>query len=298
MIIFHLLRILLLELHLLEIGNTNNWERGGTFLKDRNRNDSPGCGYAFAEWFDKANYILKFKVKITGLIDTDELYICQYNIIDHEIKQQLFNGINEVILDLSASIEPTYQYISFRYPPLTNDVDFEFLYEYQNGLVSDGVEDHLINTIIPAFTDFTVIAKRQFLNSTQQSAFCLKGDKLHGSGIGNAFLMEYNYNNDNMIFLFGMSNIVALETSKITYLTPTNYNGKTIARGTGDDNAGLMIGKCGSVYWKGVFYKMMLYSKTIDMLSINMLKNLFNQDILIDVKHPIFKNENSTSQST
>ena len=120
---------------------TNNWERGGTFLKDRNRNDRTGCGYAFAAWFDKANYILKFKVKITGLIDTDELYICQYNTIDPEIKQQLFNGINEVILDLSASIEPTYQYISFRYPPLTNDVDFEFLYEYQNGLVSDGVED-------------------------------------------------------------------------------------------------------------------------------------------------------------
>lgn len=157
-----------------------------------------------------------------------------------------------------------------------------------NGLVSDGVEDYLSNTVIPAFTDFTVIAKRQFLNSTLQSAFCLKGDNLYGSGIGNAFLMEYNYNNDNMIFSFGMSNIVALETSKITYLTPTNYNGNNIIRGTGDDNVGLMIGKCGSVYWKGVFYKMMLYSKTIDMLSINMLKNLFAKDELIDLNNPIF----------
>lgn len=34
----------------------------------------------------------------------------------------------------------------------------------------------------------------------------------------------------------------------------------------------------------------MLYSKTIDQLSINMLKNLFERDELIDVKHKIFKN--------
>lgn len=269
---------------------TNNWKRGGTFLKGLNRNSGTGCGYAFAAWFDKANYILKFKIKITGLTDADELYICQYNIIDPEIKQQLFNGINEVILDLSASIEPTYQYISFRYPPLTNDVDFEFLYEYQNGLVSDGVDDHLINTVIPAFTDFTVIAKRQFLNSTLQNneTFCLKGDRLYSSGIGNAFLMEYSYDNTNNIISFGRYSQLPLETSQISYITPTSYNGNNIIRGTGDDNAGLMIGKCASVYWKGVFYKMMLYSKTIDMLSINMLKNLFERDELIDVNNPIF----------
>lgn len=270
---------------------TNNWKRGGTLLKDRDRNSEKGCGYAFAVWFDKANYILKFKVKITGLTDADELYICQYNIIDPEIKQQLFNGINEVILDLSASIEPTYQYISFRYPPLTNDVDFEFLYEYQNGLVSDGVDDHLINTVIPEFNDFTVIAKRQFLNSTLQNneTFCLKGDRLYSSGIGNAFLMEYNYSNTNNIISFGEYSQLPLETSQISYITPTSYNGNNIIRGTGDDNVGLMIGKCGSIYWKGVFYKMMLYSKTIDMLSINMLKNLFAKDELIDVNNPIFK---------
>lgn len=284
---------------------TNNWKRGGTFLKDRNRNDIRGCGYAFAEWFDKANYILKFKVKITGLIDTDELYICQYNTIDPEIKQQLFNGINEVILDLSASIEPTYQYISFRYPPLTNDVDFEFLYEYQNGLVSDGVDDHLINTIIPAFTDFTVISKRKFLNTELKlnESFCMKGDKNYPSGVGNAFVMEYFYGNDpttkqTYMFSFGGQNTAYREESDITWCTPTSYNNIRINRGKGGDTVGLSIGKYSKVYWKGVFYKMMLYSKTIDQLSINMLKNLFNQDILIDVKHPIFKNENSTSQST
>lgn len=275
---------------------TNNWKRGGTFLKDRNRNYSAGCGYAFAEWFDKANYILKFKVKITGLIDTDELYICQYSIIDPEIKQQLFNGINEVILDLSASIEPTYQYISFRYPPLTNDVDFEFLYEYQNGLVSDGVDDHLINGIIPAFTDFTVIAKRISKADIDGTMFVIKGKD--GTITNAAFGLEYKNVNSNYTYSFGASTKIESIPNLITWCTPTNYNGQVLTKGNVLDANGIQIGKFASRYWKGVFYKMMLYSKTIDQLSINMLKNLFERDELINVKHPIFKNENSTSQST
>lgn len=165
-------------------------------------------------------------------------------------------------------------------------------YNGNNGLVSDGVNDHLINTVIPAVTDFTVIAKRQFLNSTLQNneTFCLKGDKLYSGGVGNAFLMEYNYSNTNNVILFGGYNQYPLETSQISYITPTSYNGNNTIRGNGDDNVGLMIGKCNTIYWKGVFYKMMLYSKTIDMLSINMLKNLFERDELIDINNPIFKN--------
>lgn len=59
--------------------------------------------------------------------------------------------------------------------------------------------------------------------------------------------------------------------------------------GSGIDTKGLVIGAVTNNYWKGIFYKLMLYSKTIDMLSINALKNLFALDILIDINHPIFK---------
>lgn len=44
-------------------------------------------------------------------------------------------------------------------------------------------------------------------------------------------------------------------------------------------------------YTKAVFYKAMLYDKTVDQLSINMLKNLFEIDELIDVTNPIFKKQ-------
>ncbi|WP_455612870.1 hypothetical protein [Bacteroides congonensis] len=266
---------------------TNNWKRGGTFLKGRDRNNKTGCGYALANWFDNTNPILKFKIKITGLTDADELYICQYNIIDPEIKQQLFNGINEVTLDLSASIEPTYRYISFRYPPLTNDVDFEFLYEYQNGLVSDGVEDYLSNTAIPAFTDFTVIAKRTILDTPVNSAFCCKGEDYYTRA---AFMLEFRGGSNEQVASFGTLASGVNLPDLITFMTATSYNGRVIGKGTIEDTVGLWVGRYNAAtFWKGVFYKMMLYSKTIDQLSINMLKNLFAKDELIDVNNPIFK---------
>lgn len=86
-------------------------------------------------------------------------------------------------------------------------------------------------------------------------------------------------------------NILPLETSKISWATPTSYNGTTVTKGTGGDNPGVIVGSYGGTYWHGVFYKPMLYTKTIDQLSINMLKNLFERDELIDVTNPIFKKE-------
>lgn len=90
-------------------------------------------------------------------------------------------------------------------------------------------------------------------------------------------------------------------TDLISYQTKTSYNGTTISAGIDADGTNLFIFRSREPYpnyCKGVFYKAMLYSKTIDMLSINMLKNLFEKDELIDVKHPIFKNENTVSQGT
>lgn len=266
----------------------NNWSRGGTFVKGLNRNSGPGCGYALAKWFDDVNHILKFKVKITGLTDTDELYICQYN-ISPTLGQKLSNGINEVTLDLSASIEPTYRYVSFRYPPLTNDVDFEFLYEYQNGLVSDGVEDNLKNTSMPVLTDYTWIMKRKRLNDKSSTTLCYKG----AGGTNGAFLFEF-IEGGNGTRNFGNTNAGITFPDLISWQTKSSYNGKDITVGSATDGNALHIfmgSNSYPYYTKAVFYKAMLYSKTIDQLSINMLKNLFAKDELIDVNNPIFKKE-------
>lgn len=171
------------------------------------------------------------------------------------------------------------------------DITIEVLPEYPNGLVLDGVNDHLINENIPAFTDFTVIAKREHIGDfVSSSSFCTKGNVFVGA-TGDAFIMEYIGNNNFSNFIFGQTNIISsIHEGKVSYLTPTNYNGLTIVKGTENDNAGVTIGKHLS-YWKGVFYKLMLYPKTITNLEIMFLKNMFERDEIIDLTNPIFIQE-------
>lgn len=169
-------------------------------------------------------------------------------------------------------------------------------YTDDNGLLLDGVEDHAVNTVIPAVTDFTVIAKREFPESAlvNNQTFLVKGDAINGNNSVNSLLMECYYGAQNYIISFSYQQIVPLEESKISWITPTSYNGNALTKGSGIDSAGLTIGRYRDLYRKAVFYKLMLYTKTIDQLSINMLKNLFERDELIDVNNPIFKKEELT----
>lgn len=59
-------------------------------------------------------------------------------------------------------------------------------YTDDNGLLLDGVEDHAVNTVIPAVTDFTVISKRNILNHV--NGFAIKGGDTTSTA---AFILEY-----------------------------------------------------------------------------------------------------------
>lgn len=157
-----------------------------------------------------------------------------------------------------------------------------------NGLVSDGVDDNLKNTNMPVLTDYTWIMKRKRLNNKSSTTLCHKGN---GSNT-NAFLFEFIENTTN-VRSFGIDSTVVFP-DLISWQTKNSYNGQTIASGTSIDGNALHVFMGSNVYpyyTKAVFYKAMLYSKTIDQLSINMLKNLFERDELIDVTNPIFKKQ-------
>lgn len=232
-------------------------------------------------FYARTNINKKAYYKITGLQQGQAI---QFGFTDNVIYTAESDGVHEV--DWSLSESRMYQELGCTFVGDCN-ITIEQVAQYQNGLVSDGVDDYLINTVIPAFTDFTVIAKRTPLEPAVNSAFLCKG-----LGYYNviAFLLEFKDNSGDYVSSFGkLASDLELPES-ITYMTPTNYNGKTISKGNAIDKQGLCVGMYQDInFWKGVFYKMMLYSKTIDALSINMLKNLFAQDILIDVKNPIFK---------
>lgn len=176
-------------------------------------------------------------------------------------------------------------YTSFRaytgYTDLTGlNIKVEFLDYHPNGLLLDGVEDHAVNTVIPAVTDFTVISKRNILNHV--NGFAIKGGDTTSTA---AFILEYG---SDKFYNFGGVNTVEFPDT-ITVATKSSYNNNPAVSSQGVDSLGLRIGEYRNYYSKLVFYKLMLYIKTIDQLSINMLKNMFERDELIDVTNPIFK---------
>ena len=155
-----------------------------------------------------------------------------------------------------------------------------------NRLVSDGIEDNLKNTNMPVLTDYTWIIKRQFPDISKMQTFVHKGNGSNNS----AFLFEFNENGQKTRS-FGHDTTVVFP-DLISYQTKNSYNGEAIAADNTVDGNQLRVFMGSDQYpryAKAVFYKAMLYSKTIDTLSINMLKNLFERDELIDVNNPIFK---------
>lgn len=161
----------------------------------------------------------------------------------------------------------------------------------ENGLYLDGVEDYLVNPNVPAFTDYTYIFKREILaNDTINSVTMHKGLVKEFAG---GFTVDYVIDDvDNFVYhSFGRGNVVSRKSveNSIIYGTTTSVNGITINRGSNTDDNSITIGKYASNYRKMVFCKLALFSKTIDMLSINMLRNLFELDEIIDLNNKLFK---------
>lgn len=166
------------------------------------------------------------------------------------------------------------------------NITLEILPDYENGLALDGVNDYLENTTLPAVMDFTFITKRKNLLTTYED-----GTMYIMKGLENnkwALLGDYWSGGKNTQYSFSQTNIVT-PFDLIGFITPTSYNGTAITKGTTEDSQGMHVGGW-SKYWKGVFYNLMLFDRTINMLSINMIKNLMNKDGIVDLSNPVFKN--------
>ena len=166
----------------------------------------------------------------------------------------------------------------------------EMLPLYPNGLVYDGVENYSKNENIPVLDDFTAIIKREWLK--KQGCPLIKGSKVYEGGNGNALLLEWD-KAYNFVF-YKRTDIMEGELpDNISFITPTNYNGNVITRGSEQDTNGICIAGDGNAGFANmVFYKLILYPKTIPLLQINFLKNLMERDEIIDLNNPIFiKNE-------
>lgn len=165
----------------------------------------------------------------------------------------------------------------------------EMLPLYPNGLVYDGVDDYSENISIPAFTDYTYIFKRTLLNKKYNSASAFKGNNKQAGG--GAFICDYNSVEPDLRiqgYSFGAGLYVnSLNTDNVIYGTKDSVNGQVITPGNNADTEDLTIGKW-RAYKQMVFYKLMLYPRTTDMLTINMIKNMMAEDGIIDIQGKLF----------
>ncbi|GAA6255126.1 hypothetical protein F070042J6_09780 [Bacteroides sp. f07] len=179
------------------------------------------------------------------------------------------------------------------------DITIEQVAQYQNGLLFNGSNNYLTNSDIPSVTDFTVLIKCLLPDDFGNSDGCVirKGSHNDIRNGGYSFIYALDSvaapTSRNSYWSFGnqLKSPPAVKLPLIGFMTPTNVNGVPITKNGNPDANGMCVGAWLN-YLRMVYFKVMFYPKTIDMLSINMLKNLFAQDILIDVNNPIFKQNN------
>lgn len=234
--------------------------------------------------------IPSFKVIKTGA-DIDYSYIDETG---SPKSVRIVDGVNVLPASHNTLYSGSGRFCGFGNPGMGNSVTITQIPEYQNGFVFNGKTAYLENLNILAITDFTAIAKRVWANKDNPMNECFIHKGVVSTPISeSAFMLEYEITNDTYYRSASFGGYINVERvnrpENITYQTTESYNGIPIIKGSGIDTKGLVIGAVTNNYWKGIFYKLMLYSKTIDMLSINALKNLFALDILIDINHPIFK---------
>lgn len=177
--------------------------------------------------------------------------------------------------------------------PIGEEYTVEMLPLYPNALLFDGVDDYSKALNIVAPTDYTYIFQRELLGNTTGSVSMYSG-WFQASG-GGAFIADYSINSggatDGMYgFSFGRNaKVPSLATDKIIYGTTTSVNGTDIIPGpnlaTGNS---ITLGQWDVNYKKMAFYKLFLYPRTIDMLSINMVKNMMEEGGIIDITSKLF----------
>lgn len=248
--------------------------------------------------------IPSFKIKISGLEGDSKLlylYLKTENATGGS-SLSVGNGVHE----LPKSFIPTESLqsdiwvgftISSAQEGVSNfdcDITLEILPDYY-GLCLDGITNYIECANIPAFTDYTYILMRQILsNNIPNSVTMHKGIVKAYAG---AFTADYVINNkaayiNKFAFhSFGATNIIYRDkvANKIIWANTTSVNGIAVSRGSNTDDESITIAKFENNYRKMVFYKLMLWSKSINnTYYINMLRNLINNGGIIDLNDSIF----------
>lgn len=248
--------------------------------------------------------IPSFNIKVTGLEGESKLlyfYLSEENAANITILT-LENGVHKIPKSfIPTDALPNSTWIGFKITPIQEevssfdcDITLEILPDYY-GLCLDGITNYVECANIPAFTDYTYILMRQILsNNIPNSVTMHKGIVKAYAG---AFTADYVINNEEAYInkfafhSFGATNIIYRNkvANKIIWANTTSVNGIAVSRGSNTDDESITIAKFENNYRRMVFYKLMLWSKSItNTYHINMLRNLINNGGIIDLNDSIF----------
>ena len=178
-----------------------------------------------------------YKIKVTGLGENFGLhYSYLESSSDTTVKGFEINNDGTYIIPKSfasdGSLTSNSDWIGFIFTgtaPESCNVTIEVLPEYENGLVYDGVDDYSKNENIPVLTDYTIIAKRLWINKDNP----LNEQFIHKGAINtpiseSAFMLEYEIANDTYYRSSSYGGYINIERSnrpeRIVYQTSNSYN--------------------------------------------------------------------------
>lgn len=143
---------------------------------------------------------------------------------------------------------------------------------YPNALVADGVDDYVKVEGLPILTDYTVIARRHYIEINKDT--CL-ASKAISANVG-AFIFEEKYlTNLPTVYSFGKSTGIQINENEIVYMTPVSYNGVSIDKGSSVDTNTLYLGTlCNDTRkFNGALYSFILFNRTLTEEEINWVKD-------------------------
>lgn len=215
-------------------------------------------------------------VRVSGIDENNRVYIRYVG-----LNQLLHNGDNTVTFPPKRTIEEgdqTMHWVLFNFSRDCTNITIEILPEYPNALVADGVDDYVKVEGTPILTDYTVIAKRNYIEINKDT--CLASKSTSG-GIG-AFIFEEKYStNPSTVYSFGKATEIQFNENEIVYMTPISYNGVFIRKGSSVDTNTLYLGtlRNDTRKFNGALYSFILFNRTLTEEEINWVKtNLIEGD--------------------
>ena len=199
----------------------------------------------------------KIKVYVKGIPNGGELFFGDNKWI-HANKDGIYEG--NVVTNNNGNV--TIASLNC----IGSTISVEFLPEYPDALVFDGVDDYGINENLLILTDFTFIYKAMPLNDTT-SAKGIAFSKREDNNFGEFMIGKKPRGIDYFGFYsFGQSNDVSNYVENITYSTTNTFNGNKINKGLGKGTNTITIG---SLYKRQelanmVFHCAYLFDRSLD----------------------------------